>query len=78
MLIKSEAPLKAVNCNPLNNSKTVLSCVYRHIRNYYLSNSKAFQDGNGNGIFGEINSNDFQDGNWEPMEMKDSLWTPRR
>ena len=40
--------------------------VYRHIRNYYLSNSKTFQDGNGNGNFGEINSNDFQDGNWEP------------
>ena len=24
---------------------------YRHIRNYYLSNSKTFQDGNGNGNF---------------------------
>ena len=36
----------------------------------YLSNSKAFQDGNGNGNFGEINSNDFQDGNWESMGMK--------
>ena len=22
--------------------------MYRHIRNYYLSNSKTFQDGNGN------------------------------
>ena len=43
---------------------------YRHIRNYYLSNSKTFQDGNGNCNFGEMNSNDFQDGNWEPMEMK--------
>ena len=43
---------------------------YRHIRNYYLSNSKTFQDGNGNGNFEEINSNDFLDGNWEPMEMK--------
>ena len=43
---------------------------YRHIRNYYLSNSKTFQDGNGNGNFGKINSNDFQDGNWESMEMK--------
>ena len=41
---------------------------YRHIRNYYLSNSKTFQDGNGNS--GEINANDFQDGNWESMEMK--------
>ena len=28
-----------------------------------ISNSKTFQDGNGNGNFGEINSNDFQDGN---------------
>ena len=46
--------------------------VYRHIRNYYLSNSKTFQDGNGNGNghFCKINSNDFHDGNWEPMEMK--------
>ena len=43
---------------------------YRHIRNYYRSNSKTFQDGNGNGNCGEINSNDFQDGNWESMEMK--------
>ena len=43
---------------------------YRHIRNYYLSNSNTFQDGNGNGNFGKINSNDFQDGNWESMEMK--------
>ena len=43
---------------------------YRHIRNYYLSNSKTFQDGNGNGNFEEINSNDFLDGNWESMEMK--------
>ena len=41
---------------------------YRHIRNYYLSNSKAFQDGNGN--FRKITSNDFQDGNWQSMEMK--------
>ena len=41
-----------------------------HVRNDYLSNSKTFQDGNGNGNFGEINSNDFQDGNWESMEMK--------
>ena len=44
--------------------------MYRHIRNYYRSNSKTFQDGNGNGNFGKINSNDFQDGNWESMEMK--------
>ena len=44
--------------------------VYRHIRIFYLSNSKTFQDGNGNGNFGKINSNDFQDGNWESMEMK--------
>ena len=43
---------------------------YRRIRNEYLSNSKTFQDGNGNGNFGKINSNDFQDGNWESMEMK--------
>ena len=41
-----------------------------HIRNYYLSNSKTFQDGSGNGNLGNINSNDFQDGNWESMEMK--------
>ena len=41
--------------------------VYRHIRNYYLSNSKTFQDGNGNGNFEEINPNDFLDGNWESM-----------
>ena len=34
------------------------------------SNSKTFQDGNGNGNFGKINSNYFQDGNWESMEMK--------
>ena len=25
--------------------------IYRHIRNYYLSNSKTFEDGNGNGNF---------------------------
>ena len=43
---------------------------YRHIRNYYLSNSKTFQDGNGNGNFRKIDSNDFQDGNWESMVMK--------
>ena len=43
---------------------------YRHIRIYCLSNSKTFQDGNGNGNLGEICSNDFQDGNWESMEMK--------
>ena len=43
---------------------------YRHIRNYYLFNSKTFQDGNGKGNFRKINSNDFQDGNWESMEMK--------
>ena len=44
--------------------------MYCHIRNYYLSNSKTFQDGNGNGNgnFQEINSNDFLDGNWESME----------
>ena len=41
--------------------------IYRHIRKYYLSNSKTFQDGNGNGDFEEINSNDFLDGNWESM-----------
>ena len=45
--------------------------LYRHIRNYYLSNSKkTLQDGNGKGNFEELNSNDFQDGNWESMEMK--------
>ena len=49
-----------------------------HILNYYLSNSKTFQDGNGTGNFGKINSNDFQDGNWESMEMKGWLRTPRR
>ena len=43
---------------------------FRHIRNYYLSNSKTFQDGNGNGNFEEIHSNDLLDGNWESMEMK--------
>ena len=36
----------------------------------YLSNSKTFQDGNGNGNFKKINSYDFLDGNWESMEMK--------
>ena len=40
----------------------------RHIQKYYLSNPKTFQDGNGNGNFWKINSNDFQDGNWESME----------
>ena len=44
--------------------------LYRHIRNYYLSNSQTFQDGSGNGHFGNINLNDFQDRNWESMEMK--------
>ena len=44
--------------------------LYRHIRNYYLSNLKTFQDGNGNGNFLKIDSNDFQDGNWESMAMK--------
>ena len=53
-----------------------LNC--RHIRNYYLSNSKTFQDGNGNGNFEEINSNDFLNVNWESMEMKGWLRTPRR
>ena len=28
--------------------------VYRHIRNYYLSNSETFQDGNGNGNLGRF------------------------
>ena len=32
----------------------------------------------GNGKFGKINSNDFQDGNWVSMEMKGRLRTPRR
>ena len=65
----------------LGNVKSVrlkIRNVYRHIRNYYLSNSKTFQDGNGNGNFGKINSNEFQDGNWESMEMKGWLRTPRR
>ena len=44
------------------------SKIYRHIRNYYLYNSKTFQDGNGNGNFEEIKSHDFLDGNWESME----------
>ena len=51
---------------------------YRHIRNYYLSNSKTFQDGNGNGNFEEINSNDFLGGKWESMEIKGRLRGPRR
>ena len=51
---------------------------YRHIRNYYLSNSKTFQDGNGNGNFEEINSNYFLDGHWESMEIKGRLRGPRR
>ena len=42
---------------------TTTGHTYRHIRNYYLSNSKTFQDGTGNGNFGKINSKDFQDGN---------------
>ena len=50
--------------------KRMVTLEYRHIRDYYLSNSKTFQDGNGNGNFGEINSNGFQDGSWESMEMK--------
>ena len=51
---------------------------YRHIQNDYLSNSKTFQDGNGNGNFEETNSNDFLDGNWESMEIKGRLRAPRR
>ena len=51
---------------------------YRHIRNDYLSNSKTFQDGNGNGNFEEMFSNDFLDGNWESMAMKGRLRGPRR
>ena len=50
-----------------------LSDFYHHntqIRNCYLANGKSFQDGNGNGSFEEINSNDFLDGNWESLEMK--------
>ena len=46
------------------------SWIFRHIRNYCLSNSKTFQDGNGNGDLEEINSNEFQDGNWESTEIK--------
>ena len=55
---------------PLNGSSARGQKGYRHIRNYYLSNSKTFQNGNGNGNLGKINSNDFQDGNLESMEMK--------
>ena len=39
----------------------------RHIRNYYLSNSKRFQDGNGNGNSEEINSNDLSSSRLEPL-----------
>ena len=42
-----------------------------------VSNSKTFQDGNGNGNFEAINSNDFLGGNW-PMEIKGRLRGPRR
>ena len=60
-------------------SKTRTTVVkYRHIQNYYLSNIKTFQDGNGNGDFGEPNSNDYQHGNWESMEMNVWLRTSRR
>ena len=51
---------------------------YLYIRKSYLSNSKTFQDGNGSGNFWKINSNDFQDGTWESMEMKGWLRTPTR
>ena len=65
---------KTVTCQPPeNNTKRG-----RHIRNSYLANSKTFQDGNGNGNFEEINSNDFLDGNWESMEMKGRLRGSRR
>ena len=76
-----------LNSNNQTNSLQELSFIilrgvcesqYRHIRNYYLSNSKTFQDGNGNGNFEEINSNDFLDGNWESMEIKGRLRGPRR
>ena len=53
-------------------------CPFWSSSNYYLSNSKTFQDGNGNGNLEEINSNDFLDGNWESMEMKGRLRGPRR
>ena len=33
---------------------------------------------NGNSKFWKVNSSDFEDGNWEPMEMKGPLWTPGR
>ena len=55
-------PYDLLGMHPKNRTR------YRHIRNYYLSNSKTFQDGNSNGNFEEITSNDFQDGNWESME----------
>ena len=65
-----------------NNSETSLLCnrcackwkitvIFEMIT--LISNSKTFQDGNGNGNFEEINSNDFLDGNWESMEMKGRL-----
>ena len=45
------------------------SCIWG-LHTQQVSNSKAFQDGNGNGNFWKINSNDFQDGKWEPIEKK--------
>ena len=44
--------------------------IEEHICETMQEASKTFQDGNGNGNLGKINSNDFQDGNWESMEMK--------
>ena len=44
---------------------------HTHIKANLTVRSKTFQDGNGNGGLGKINSNDFQDGNWGSMEMKE-------
>ena len=68
--VKVSVAIFPFNGGGVSNSVSEIHFLYRHIRNYYLSNSKTFQDGNGNGNFGKINSNDFQDGNWESMEMK--------
>ena len=46
-------------------------------RNYFCEEvfcNNFGRDGN----FGEVNSNDFQGGNWEAMEVKGSLRMPRR
>ena len=48
------------------------------LQGHFEPRPKIFQDGNGNGNFDEINSNDFLDGNWESMEIKGRLRGPRR